>query len=89
MYQNTPNPFNPVTSIAYDVPAGVDEVTIRVFDVNGRRVTTLVEGLVPPGRHVAVWDGTNQSGQSVASGVYYYTLEAAGQTTSRKMLLMK
>jgi hypothetical protein len=89
VHQNAPNPFNPLTNIAYDVPAGVEELVIRVHDVAGRHVRTLVSGPVPPGRHTVAWSGTNESGEAVASGVYYYTLEAPGHLATRKMVLMK
>jgi hypothetical protein len=87
-----PNPFNPVTTIAYSL-AGCSQVTIRVYDVAGRVVTTLVDGEVEAGPHAIVWDGTTDSGERAASGVYFVRMEADGQHTSyweaRKLVLLK
>ncbi len=88
LVQNSPNPFNPVTKVAYDVPREA-AVAIRIYDVTGRLVRTLVDGAVEPGRHAAVWDGTNDAGERVASGVYLCTMEAGEFRGSRKMLLLK
>ncbi|MCK4510450.1 right-handed parallel beta-helix repeat-containing protein [bacterium] len=85
---NTPNPFNPVTKIAYHVPHE-SEVTIRVYDVAGRAVTTLVDGVVDPGRHQTIWNGLNDQGETVGSGVYFCTMEAPDFHESRKMTLLK
>jgi hypothetical protein len=87
--QNAPNPFNPVTTIRYTVPAGAREATLRVFDVTGRLVTTLADGPAEPGRHAVVWDGTDASGSAVASGVYLYRLESGGDTANGRMVLLK
>jgi hypothetical protein len=85
---NTPNPFNPITKIAYHVPHE-SEVSIRVYDVAGRIVTTLVDGVSDPGRHVAVWNGTNDHGDAVGSGIYFCSMEAPDFHESRKMTLLK
>jgi hypothetical protein len=85
---NTPNPFNPATAVAYNVPHE-SRVTIRVYDVSGRLVRTLVDGTVEPGRHEAVWNGRNDRGEPVGSGVYFCTMEAAGFSGSHKMVLLK
>ncbi len=84
-----PNPFNPVTKIAYSVRE-TGPVTIRVFNASGRVVRTLLETELDAGTsgHV-VWDGTNDVGQSCASGVYFYRIEAPGFATSRKMVMLK
>ncbi|MCK4510449.1 T9SS type A sorting domain-containing protein, partial [bacterium] len=88
LVQNAPNPFNPVTKVAYHVPRE-SEVTIRVYDVSGRVVTTLVDGVVEAGRHAAVWNGRNDAGESVGSGIYFCTMEAPDFHDSRKMTLLK
>jgi len=85
---NTPNPFNPKTSIAYHVPREA-EVAIRVYDVSGRLVRTLVDGASEPGRHEVLWDGRSDQGNDVGSGVYFCTMEAESFHGSRKMLLLK
>lgn len=86
--QNVPNPFNPRTSISFELDrAGM--VLLEVFEPSGRRVKTLVQGVEESGAHVVTWDGTDDLGQDVPSGMYFYTLRAAGQTVSRKMTLLK
>jgi hypothetical protein len=72
-----PNPFNPSTTIAYSL-AGRSHVTIRVYDVAGRVVRTLVDGEAEAGEHVIVWDGTTDSGKQAASGVYFVRMEGTG-----------
>jgi hypothetical protein len=91
--QNVPNPFNPVTTIEYGVPAGQGRgrvpVRIAVFDVKGRRVRRLVNGKQEPGVYTAIWDGRDDNGRGVQSGVYFYRLSAGAQTDSRKMLILR
>lgn len=89
LHPNVPNPFNPVTELRYDVPAGTGQVSLRIYDVSGRRVRTLVDGRVAPGRRRIAWDGTSDAGQVVASGVYYAVLSAHGRQFTRKMVLLK
>jgi hypothetical protein len=86
--QNTPNPFNPQTSISFVLPAA-STVRLELFDVEGRRVSTLVDGKLPPGRHSFRWDGTDRNGTPVATGTYFYRLKAGKRSLSRKMLLLK
>jgi hypothetical protein len=87
--QNTPNPFNPKTTIAYQVPAGGGDVTIEVFDVTGRLVATLLDEHRPAGRHTVSWTGRDSQGEEVATGVYFCRMKAGEETMSRKMLLLK
>jgi hypothetical protein len=89
LYQNVPNPCNPTTTIAYDVPEGGGHVTLRVYDVSGRLVNTLVDDEQSFGRKTTVWDGRNHRGESVASGVYFYRLTAPGFDMTRKMVLLR
>jgi hypothetical protein len=83
-----PNPFDLNTIIRYDSPK-TGRVLISVFNVRGRRVRVLVDGEVPPGRHTAVWDGRNDSGQPVASGIYFLQMKARGFSGSKKLVLLK
>jgi nitrous oxidase accessory protein NosD len=85
---NSPNPFNPVTKIAFNVPYE-SRVTVTIYDVTGREVRTLVNGTVEPGQHEIVWDGRNDRGDSVGSGVYFCTMQAADFHDSHKMMLLK
>jgi len=86
--QNAPNPFNPVTEIAFSVPRETD-VELSIYDVTGRRVATLVDGTLESGVHRAVWNGRSDTGEQAASGVYFYRLTAGGEMVSRKMVLLK
>ncbi len=87
--QNVPNPFNPLTRIAFTLEhAG--EVSLRVFDARGRHVRTLVEGAREAGRHVVLWDGSDASGSQVASGQYFYRLSTEhGDEQTLPMSLLK
>jgi hypothetical protein len=86
--QNYPNPFNPKTLIRF-ATTREDHVSLKVFNVRGGLVATLVDGSVPSGQHQIVWNGTDGTGQRVASGTYFYRLEAEGRSITRKMLLLK
>jgi hypothetical protein len=87
--QNTPNPFNPVTSIRFAVGREGARVRMAVYDVAGRFVTNLVEGPITAGEHVARWNGTDAGGRPVASGVYFVRLSVDGWTGTRKMALLR
>lgn len=89
LHQNVPNPFNPGTTIRFEVvpPASA---TLRVYDVAGRLVATLVENEVVSGERTVRWNGRNRSGNAVASGVYFYRLDTAGnKALTRKMVLVR
>ena len=89
MFQNVPNPFNPATTITYDV-AAQGNVTIHIYDVSGRLVRTLVDTNKPVGRYTATWDGRDDRGSAVHSGVYFYRMDAPGyRSTAKKMMLLK
>jgi hypothetical protein len=86
--QNFPNPFNPHTTIKFSVP-GKRMVSLRVYDVAGRLVTTLADRHYPAGLHSVDWDGTNRRGVGVASGIYFYKIVAGTDISTRKMLLLR
>lgn len=92
--QNYPNPFNPTTTIRFGIPA-TSNVTVKIFNVLGQEVKTLVDGLRNPGTFQAVWDARNAKGTAVASGMYFYSLVAKSAdnkstyTNIKKMLLLK
>ena len=85
---NYPNPFNPETTIAFDLREATD-VRLDVFDALGRRVATLIEGPMEPGRYEATWDGRDGAGRPLASGVYVYRMEAGVFVQARSMVLLK
>jgi hypothetical protein len=86
--QNYPNPFNPSTVIAFELPTP-GHINLSIYNVLGQRVRTLIDSRYPPGTHETTWDGRDDSGQPVSSGVYLYRLEATGLTATKKMVLMK
>ena len=87
--QNRPNPFNPETSIPFST-AAAGRVTIRVFDVAGRLVRTLVDRAMPPGDYVARWNGESDLGGRAASGVYFYRIVYPnGEMSNRKMTILR
>ncbi len=85
---NYPNPFNPSTTIRYNIPTS-GYVRLRVFDVVGREVASLVDGVQSAGSYSVNWHGTDDAGRSVASGVDFYTLESLGERTTKRMVLLK
>ena len=88
LYQNVPNPFNPQTSIRYDLPLSA-RVRLLIVDVAGRRVRTLVDEEQAAGSRAAIWNGRDDAGHAVASGVYFYVLDAGKQRLTRKLVLLK
>lgn len=83
-----PNPFNPVTSIAFDMPEAC-HARLDILSAGGRLVATLVDGPRSAGRHAAVWSGRDGSGAAVASGVYFARLEACGRESRERLVLVK
>jgi len=89
LQNNYPNPFNPETTIKYQLPEA-GEVTLEVYNMLGQVVNTLVSEYQTAGRYVYQWDATNSNGQSLSSGVYFYRINADGEFQSiKKMLLLK
>jgi mono/diheme cytochrome c family protein len=86
--QNVPNPFNPQTTIAWQVPSD-GRVTLSVYNTLGQLVRTLVSGNVKAGSYSTVWDGRDNTGRVVAGGIYLYTLEAGRYSETRRMTLLK
>jgi len=86
--QNLPNPFHTDTGISYTLPMESD-VMLRVYGVTGRLVRTLVDGRQPAGYWTVVWDGRDDDGRAVSSGVYFYSLEAGGKTVAKTMVLIE
>jgi plastocyanin len=89
---NVPNPFNPSTTITFELPAeraGGTAVSLRVYDLKGRLVRVLMEETVIGNRHSVVWDGRNDLGSVAPSGMYFYRLTAGGRILARTMTLAK
>jgi len=90
--QNFPNPFNPTTTISFDVPGTGDTMvptTLRIYDVRGRLVKVLVDRALPPGNHRVTWNGESEQGTKTGSGVFLYTFESGGSSAAKKMVLLK
>jgi len=88
LHAPAPNPFNPATTIAYDLAVG-GRVTLRIYSIDGRLVRTLVDETALPGRYSLVWQGRDDGGRTVASGTYVMRLVAPGRTETRRMMLLK
>ncbi|NOZ61971.1 MAG: T9SS type A sorting domain-containing protein [Calditrichaeota bacterium] len=86
--QNYPNPFNPETTIQFFL-AGQEKVLLQVFNTKGQRIRTLISGKMGTGEHHVVWDGLDEKGQTVASGVYFYQLNAGDFRAVKKMLFIR
>jgi choice-of-anchor B domain-containing protein len=86
--QNHPNPFNPSTTITFDL-ASRARARLAIYDIKGALVRTLIDDTLPSGSHRTTWDGTNDRGGRVSSGVYFYKLQAGGETATRRMVLLK
>jgi flagellar hook assembly protein FlgD len=86
--QNYPNPFNATTNISFSL-ANAGEVELSVYDLLGRKVSTLVASNLPAGSHVINWNGLDDSGHQVSSGMYLYVLKTAGETFANRMVLLK
>jgi hypothetical protein len=85
---NYPNPFNPETTICYDIASDTD-VRLDVYNIRGQKVTTIVNEYMKPGYHSVVWSGKDENNRSVASGVYFYRLHTSDKTLTKKMMLLK
>jgi CubicO group peptidase (beta-lactamase class C family) len=88
LYHNYPNPFNPETVISYQLPVA-SEVRLTIFNALGQEIRTLVNGRQSPGQKSVVWDGNNDLGQPVNSGIYFYTLKAGDRVQTKKMVLAR
>ena len=88
LHNNYPNPFNPTTTINYDLPQD-GSVRLIIYDVMGREVTRLVNGFTPAGYHSVRWDARNKMGENVSAGVYFYHLQSGTFVKTQKMVLLK
>ncbi len=88
LYQNYPNPFNPSTTISYSIPQK-EFVKLKIYNIMGKEIINLVNETQPSGNYKVIWNGTNQSGQEVSSGIYFCQLFANKLKLSKKMILIK
>ncbi len=83
-----PNPFNPTTTLSFSVPTeGV--MSLNIYDMTGRLVSTLVDGNLKQGYHSITWNGMDSNGHAVSSGMYIYSLKGEGISITKKMVMMK
>lgn len=88
LMQNYPNPFNPYTNIPYEIPK-MGKVEVNIYDVNGRLIKNLVNENQQPGSYKIIWNGKNEKGIKVSSGLYIYQVKLERTTLSQKMVLLK
>ncbi len=88
LMQNVPNPFNSSTEISFTLPAD-ENVSLEILDINGRVIRNVISANMTSGRHTVVWDGKDNKGQNVSSGVYFYRITAGDFNETRKMMLIK
>ncbi len=88
LHQNHPNPFNPSTTILYELPRA-SQVEVAIFDLLGKRIRTLAQGRQQAGQHRLLWDGRDDNGANVPSGVYLYRLHAGEFAQTRKMVFVQ
>ncbi len=86
--RNYPNPFNPQTTISFDMPVG-NYLTVDIYDILGRHTIRLLDGYTEPGQHRIIWDGKDSHGNQVSQGVFFYKLYTGGKSYTGKMILLK
>ena len=89
LHQNYPNPFNPSTQISFDIPEGGEYIMLNIYNILGQNVSTLVNGVMNPGRYTMDWNATDEIGNPVASGIYFYELRSESFTARKKILLIR
>ena len=88
LYQNFPNPFNPITTIKYYVPYR-SSIMINIYNANGEKIKELVNSIQSPGEYEVTWDSTNDKGTVLPSGIYFYQIRTENQTMTKQMLLLR
>ena len=88
LYQNHPNPFNPVTTIRFELPERARAI-VTIYDVAGREISVIADRIMNAGMNTITWDGHDTTGNSVESGVYFYRLRVGKETLTRKMILLR
>jgi len=88
LIQNYPNPFNPVTAIQFSVPKD-SYVNLKIFNILGKEVATLISGDVSAGYHKVIWNGRDKTGKPLSSGMYFSRMESGSFSVVKKMVLLK
>jgi len=89
LYNNYPNPFNPITNISFSLADDVKNAKIEVFNIKGQKIKTLVNSHLEKGAHNVVWDGTDTNNKNISSGLYFYKLTTGKEIAVKKMLLLR
>jgi hypothetical protein len=85
-----PNPFNSATRIEYFIPAGITEpVRLNIYDLQGHQLKTLVDQLLEPGRYSCIWEGADENGRQLSSGLYFLQMTARGWQRTKKIILLR
>jgi len=87
--ENYPNPFNPTTMISFSIPQTSQFVKLAIYNLKGQKVTTLVDEILPVGRHSVAWDGKDASGEDVSYGIYFYIIETEFNKISKKLVVIR
>jgi len=87
-FRNYPNPFNPQTSIYFQLRSP-SNITLDIYNMRGQKITELLSGVIDAGEHSVIWDGTDSTGKPVTSGIYFYKLATDSCSKKDKMLLLK
>ncbi len=88
LHQNFPNPFNPSTEIRFNLPEA-GNVNLAIYNLMGQKIRTLSSVNMTPGYHAIIWDGTNDMGSQVATGMYFYSIQSNNFQATKKMLFLK
>ncbi len=89
LHQNTPNPFNPLTAIRFELPHDVDRLNLNLYDIRGRHVVTLYDGPETVGVKSITWRGTDSNGRAVSSGSYFFVMSTSDFRSVLKMMLVR
>jgi flagellar hook assembly protein FlgD len=90
LLSNFPNPFNPETTIHFSVGStSASPVNIIIYDIRGRQIRTLIDGIYSKGEHFAVWNGKDDNGQNVSSGIYLYKMQTGDFVQTKRMVIIK
>jgi hypothetical protein len=87
--ENYPNPFNPQTTISFMTTSNTENTEISIYNINGKLVKTLINEILPEGQYSVVWNGTDNEGQSVSSGIYLSMIKSGNYTSTHKMIMLK
>jgi len=88
LHQNFPNPFNPSTEIRFDLPEA-GNVNLSIYNLMGQKIRSLSSEMMTPGYHAIIWDGTNDMGSQVSTGMYFYAIQSSEFQATKKMLFLK